>query len=377
MTPRPTIFARVLSIPVVRVPRLRRLVVCVLALILLILTFFPEHYLAEAQLMPQDSGGGLSSALASQGSGGGLLSLGALLGNKQPVEADLTIARSQAVVNLIIKRLRLVGKSGFSNLRNTQAKIAKKIGIIAIRGSILQITVQDSDAERARALAAASAQSIQDRLTQISLEQAAQKRTIASSRLGDATLTLARTQAALTNFRTANKLAAPDQQLGAAVGLLASLEGRLQAKRVEVETLRSFATGSNITLQSATTELAALEHQVTAAKVQPSAGAASNLAGMSGVNETYYNLYRDEKSAEILYEVYRRYLEEVTVDELSANENLILVEPAYVHPERQLNVLAIALLFILLATEALVELYWADPSKRDGRRFDGPSRAES
>ena len=377
MTPRPTIFARVLSIPVVRVPRLRRLVVCFLALILLILTFFPEHYLAEAQLMPQNSGGGLSSALASQGSGGGLLSLGALLGNKQPVEADLTIARSQAVVNLIIKRLRLVGKSGFSNLRNTQAKIAKKIGIIAIRGSILQITVQDSDAERARALAAASAQSIQDRLTQISLEQAAQKRTIASSRLGDATLTLARTQAALTNFRAANKLAAPDQQLGAAVGLLASLEGRLQAKRVEVETLRSFATGSNITLQLATTELAALEHQVTAAQVQPSSGAASNLAGMSGVNETYYNLYRDEKSAEILYEVYRRYLEEVTVDELSANENLILVEPAYVHPERQLNVLAIALLFILLATEALVELYWADPSKRDGRRFDGPSRAES
>ena len=362
---------RILSAPILRRPLWRRIAVAVAVVVLLILTFFPEHYLAEAQLMPQDSGGGLSSALASQGAGGGLLSLGALLGNKQPVEADLTIARSEAVVNLIIKRLNLVGTHGFGALRQTQAKLAKKIGIIAIRGSILQITIQDADAQLARALAAATAQSIQDRLTQISLEQAAQKRAIASARLSEATITLARTQSQLTSFRDANRLAAPEQQLGAAVGLLASLEGRYQAKQVEVETLRSFTTGSNFALQTATAELAALRQQVDAAKTRPTSGTASNLAGISDVNETYFNLYRDEKSAEILYEVYRRYLEEVTVDELSANQNLILVEPAYIHPERQFNVLPVATLFILLVLAGLLELYQFDPAPRDGLEVRG------
>ncbi len=369
MTPRETLMGRLVSAPLIRRNRSRRISVAVVAVVLLVLTFFPEHYLAEAQLMPQDSGGGLSTALASQGSSGGLLSLGALLGNKQPVEADLTIARSQAVINLIIQRLHLIGRSNAADLQKTQAKLAKKIGIIAIRGSILQITIKDADRDFARRLAAATAQSIQDRLTQISLAQAAQKRAIASARLSDAAITLAKTQGALGSFRSANRLAAPEQQLGTAVGLLASLEGRLQAKQVEVDTLRRFTTGSNIQLQSAVAELAALRQQVEDAKTHSQVGPASNLAGISELNENYFNLYRDEKSAEILYEVYRRYLEEVTVDELSANENLILVEPAYVHPERQINVLAVASLFIVLLAAALAELYLADPAMRDGRRL--------
>ncbi len=361
MTPPRSIIGGVLESSWFHRPWRRRLVFAVLAALFGVLSIWPQHYKAEAQLLPQDSGGGLSAALASQGSSGGLLSLGALLGNKQPVEADLSIARSHAVLGIILDRLHLVGRAGYGDRRHAEARLKNKLGIIAIRGSILQITASDRDVDLARALAATTASAIQDRLGAISLIQAAQKRAVAEIRLSDATARLARTQAALGRFRTENRLAAPAAQLGAAVGLLAALEGRLQAKQVEVATLREFARGDNIKLRTAEVELGAIRNQVAAAKIVSPTQQSSNLAGIAETNTTYFNLYRDEKSAETLFEVYRRYLEEISVDELSANQNLVLVEPAYIYPERQFNAWAVGLLVIDIFLLIIAEYYVALP----------------
>lgn len=339
----------------------RRVTLAVAALLLAVLSLWPEHYKAEAQLLPQDSGGGLSAALATQGGQGGLLSLGALLGNRQPVEADLTISRSHAVLDLIIDKLRLIGRPGYGNRRQAEAHLRRKLGIVAIRGSIIQITTQDRDPELARALAAATAAAIQDRLTAISLVEAAQKKGVATSRLKEATVTLARAQEALTQFRTAHNLPAPTQQLGSAVGLLASLEARVQAKQVELATRRQFATDNSIEVQQAQAELGALRSQLAAAKAPNSDLGAPNLASMSLMDTEYFNLYRDERAAELLYEVYKRYIEEVAVDELSANENLVLVEPAYVYPERQFNIWAVGALSIVILIWLMSEYYLISP----------------
>jgi len=353
--------ASVMSTPWLRLALRRRIIFAVAALLLGVLSIWPQHYAAEAQLEPQDSGGGLSAALAGQGAAGGLLSLGALLGNKQPIEADLTIARSHAVLDLVIRDLRLVGRPGFGNLNGAEVALRQKLGVIAIRGNILQITARDRNPALALGIVAATADAIQTRLADISLKQAAQKRAVARDRLSDATISLARAQAALSQFRTVNRLAAPEQQLGAAVGLLASLEGRLQAKQVEVATLENFETADNIRLKAAHDELAAIRAQVEAAKVASRGQDTSNLAGIASTNEVYFNLYRDEKAAEILYEVYRRYLEEVAVDELSANENLILVEPAYIYPERQYNIGAVGLLSVVILLWICTEFYLVKP----------------
>jgi uncharacterized protein involved in exopolysaccharide biosynthesis len=347
--------------PWIQRPWRRRTIFGVLAVSFAILSLWPEHFTAEAQLLPQDSGGGLSAALASQGGGGGLLSLGALLGNKQPVEADLTIARSHAVLEMVLSRLHLVGHPGSGAQRRAESTLKRKLGITAIRGSILQIITHDRNPNLARALAATTAEAVQDRLGEISLAQAAQKRTVATNRLNDATRNLVKAQEAITRFRTVNKLAAPPQQLGASVGLLASLEGQLQAKRVALETLEKFTGGGNIRLQAAKVEVAALENQVNAAKVASKTQGTSNLAGIALTNSEYFNLYRDERSAEVLYDVYKNYMEEVAVDEISANQNLVLVEPAYLYPERQFNVWAVGGLIVSLLLMIMMEYYIIKP----------------
>jgi tyrosine-protein kinase Etk/Wzc len=350
-----------------REARRRRVAFAVAALAFAVLSLFPEHFTAEAQLLPQDSGGGLTQALATQGGGGGLLSLGALLGNKQPVEADLTIARSHAVLDMVLDRLKLVGRPDWGSRRNAEAKLKQTLGITAIRGSILQIITHDRDPTLARELAATTADAIQDRLGAISLAQAAQKRVVATDRLNSAAVTLARAQDAITRFRTANKLAAPPLQLGAAVENLAGLEGQLQAKQVEIASLQAFAGDQNIKLQAAKAELAALQRQVDAAKVASKGQGTANLAGIALANSEYFNLYRDERAAQILYEVYKNYLEEVAVDELSANQNLVLVEPAYLYPERQFNVWAVAGLIIVFLLAFMAEYYIVKPPVGQGQ----------
>ena len=360
--------AGVLDTPWFRSPLRRRLTFVAMALILAVLCVWPQRYVARADLLPQDSGGGLS-ALLGQGAGGGLISLGALLGSHQSIEADLTMARSQAVLRDVVVLLHL-GRPGITAERRVEVGLRKRSDIAAIRGSILQVTVRDADPVFAKAAVAAYVAAIQNRLTNLTLHQAAQRRAVANNRLAESSAQLASAQAALSRYRSENKLAAPEAQLGAGVSELAALQGRLQAKQVELQTVRQFATGANVRVQAVEAEIAGLQGQIAAAQTASRGQGGLNLAAIALQSSQYLNLYRDEKFAEALYGVYTRFLEEVTTDELSANANMDVIEPPYVDPARQYNAPAVGLLALVLVLAFAAEYYIARPPV--GRRGEAP-----
>ena len=309
--------------------------------------------------MPEDSGGGLGALLTQ--SGGGLVSLGALIGSHQSIEADLTIGRSEAVLRDVVLRMHLARPNYGQNLRRAEIKVRRKVDISAVRGSILEIRVKDSDPDNARELVAAYAIAIQDRLTTLSLQQAAQKRVVANNRMADATTRLATAQAAITRYRTANKLAAPEIQLGAAVSEQASLQGQLNAKEVELQTAERFATGNNMQVKAIQSDIAGIQRQIAVGEVASRSSSGPSLGNLALASSEYFNLYRDEKFAETLYSVYSRYLEEVTIDELSANANMDIIEPPYVDPNRQYNPGAVGLLILVILIGAGAEFYLVAP----------------
>lgn len=348
-----------MATPWMRRPAIRRLVFAAAALLFAVLSVWPERYLARADLMPQESGNGLSALLG--GAGGGLAGLGALLGGHQSIEADLTMARSQAVLRGAIARLRLVGRPGYPDARRAEVKIRDKLDISAIRGSILQITARDGDAEFAKALVGAYVAATQDSLTALTLHQAAQRREVAENRLNEASARLAAAQAALSRFRSENKLAAPEQQLGVGVSQLAILQAQFQAKQVELQALRQFATPANLRVQAVEAEIAGLQRQIALADTASHGQTGPTLAAMALQSAQYLNLFRDEKFAEALYSVYTRFLEQVTVDELSASGGIDLIEPPYVDPARQYNAVAVGLLALVLILAVAAEFYVARP----------------
>ncbi len=191
---------QVMATPWMRRPATRRLIFAGAALVLAALSVWPQRYLARADLMPQDASNGLSAMLGG-GGGGGLASLGALLGGHQSIEADLTMARSEAVLRSAIARMGILGKPAWRDSRAAEVKIRNKLDISAIRGSILQITARDADPAFAKALVGAYVGAVQDSLTALTLHQSAQRRGVAENRLNEASARLAAAQAALTRFR--------------------------------------------------------------------------------------------------------------------------------------------------------------------------------
>ena len=363
MTPPRSVWVSVFEGQLLRDPWKRRGIALLLLVVLAVLSIWPRHYLARAELMPDDSGGDLSSLLGGGGAGG-LLSIGALLGNHQSIEADLTIGRSQAVLADVVKRLNLTARPGYANLDAAQAKLRKKIDMAALRGSILQISVRDTDRFFARNVVAAFVVAIQDRLTALNLNQTAQRRAVATTRMNDAITRLSKAQDALSRFRSENKLAAPEAQLGEAVSLLANLQGQLQAKQVQLAALSEFATRNNIQVRSIEAEITGLKNQIAQAQASPRVQQGSNLAGIAQISTTYLNLYRDEKFAEALYQIYSQALEKLTIEELSANVTMDLIEPPYVDPARQLNTLMVGLFALVFLLASLAEFYFWKPFSR-------------
>ncbi|MEO7027639.1 MAG: hypothetical protein ABI056_08805, partial [Caulobacteraceae bacterium] len=312
---------------------------------------------------PVDAVGGLSALL---GQSSGLASLGALLGNHQSIETDLAIARSQAVLEGALAHLASARRDRLGRGDEARVRLRKKADIAALRGGLLQISVRDGDPDLAKAIAAAYVAAIHDRLGQLSLEQSAVRRAIAVERVGEAATRLADAQAAITRFRANNRVAAPELQLGAAVGGVAGLQARLAAKQVELETASRFATPNNIRVQALNAEIAGLRGQIEQAQSNSSALGSPTLGQMSLESSEYANLYRNVHIAETFYEVYTRALEQVTVEEMSAGASVSISDPTYVVPERQYNVLPFGLLILVIALALVAEAY--DLAPPIGRR---------
>lgn len=363
MRPPPSILASIMSGPLFRNARNRRLTFLILAVLLAVLSIWPRKFEAQAELKPSDNAGGLSSMI---GQSGGLASLGALLGSHDSIETDLAIARSQAALRGALAHLTPAERLHLGSGNDAEVAIRKKVDVSALRGSILQISAHDGDPTLAKDIVAAYAAGIQDRLASLNVTQTEERKTVAVSRLAETSARLARAQAALTHFRTQNKLGAPELQIGSAVGVLASLQAKLEEATVQLRTTREFATPGNVQVQALEAEITSLKNQIYEAQSSSGSSGGPTLGDISAQTAEYLNLFREEKIAATLSQLYTGALEQITVDELSANTSANLVEPPYVLPERQYNMLPVGLLLLAVLAAVTSEFYAITPPA--GRR---------
>lgn|GEM_PF-6018623 len=334
------------------------------AIVLAILSLWPRIYLAQAELIPDQNSGGLPSILS--GGGSALASLGALVGARQSIESDLSIARSQGVARdaaiRMMKRGLIRGSATKSiDLDRAISIVQREVEIEAITGSILQISARDRSPIVAKTLVEDFAAAVRGRLTVISVDQSTQKKAIASERMAEASLQLARAQGAIDRFRAANRLSEPKIELGAAISLVTSLQAKLQADQSALATLDKFATSENIQVQALRAEVGSLRAQISTAQASADSGPGPSVGGMTPKITEYENLYRDQNYAEAEYEVYKRYLDTVTAEFLSSNINMSLIEAPYLVTQRQFNPHPLIALMLLLALGVLAEFYLATP----------------
>jgi uncharacterized protein involved in exopolysaccharide biosynthesis len=329
----------------------------VAAVALTVFTLFPRQYVATVDLAPQDTNtSGLSSVLSQLGG-----NYAALVGNHQPVEIDLTVGRSYQVARTVAKSMGMIESPTNESLASAILRIEKKVDIRALRGSIIEIEVRDTDPDFALKLTTVFANAMQQRLAQLSRGQTEYKRTVLNNRMAEATDRLSRAEAAMNAFRTKYQLPEPDVELGAAVSQLTGLQGELLAKQVALQTALRFNTEESMQVKSIRSDIATLESQLHQAQMQARIPVGLTATGIADISNQYSDLNRELHFSQALFESYSRYLEGAAIEELTSDFNMQEIQPPYVDPSYHFNLWALESLFGLIVFAAASELYMARP----------------
>ncbi|MFY9352568.1 MAG: capsule biosynthesis protein [Sphingobium sp.] len=339
--------------------RIRRRGYAAAAAVAALLCVVPQPYVARAKIVPQDSGSlGINSMMSALG--GQFGTFAALLGGaKQPIDIFLSVARSPEVSVAVVQNLKLDDASEYGSRRAAQRALERKVDIHSLTGGIIEVEARTHDAAESERLTRAYVDAITARLNTLERERIRRKRAVIEKRFKDASLEVSKAEAALNVFRRNNNLAAPEVQLGSELTLRASLQAQLQAKQVEFQTMRQFQGDENPGLRALQTQIASLQAQIARTAAPATNAAGPNVAGLSDVLLRYFDLYRNYRFAQTMYEVYSRSTEEVTVEALAAETaaDAQVIEAPNLDVDRKFNVPAAVLLALILLLAFFTEAY--------------------
>lgn len=344
--------------PVLGNPWQRRAVVAALLAICAVLTFFPERYRAALSLTPADP-----SSLGLAGTVSQLGALNSVFGNQSATEVSLKLGGSPYVRNKVADRLKLdkqLGKSRTGTLR----WLERKVDVRSIRGGIIQIEIKLSDGELGRKIVAAYGDAIREQLGIIGRNQTRYKREILLDLVGEASDQLEKAQTAYDAFRLDTRYSQPQAAITAIGERIPALEAAIKLKQVELKANREFATDDNMRVRQILAQIEALQKQLAEARsVSPDE---RNSVGRVVRQSTKADrLRRDLDISLTLYDSYKRFLQGTSVEDLTSTANMRILEPAYIDPARQYNLIPIVLgIFILLLGLAL-EFYTLRPPLQD------------
>lgn len=356
MTPPRTILGTVTTAGPLARPWLRRGLFVLAMAALAILCVFPRKHVATVQLnQPTANAAGLGALLGQLGG-----NYAALLGGGQPYEVNLAIGRSFTVETEVLRRMKLLGTPGYETIDRAIRTLRRHVRIISLRGAIIEIDAESRDPDYALTLVRTYAEVFRSRLATLGREQTTYKRRVLEERLRSAAGQLARAQAALDQFRSANALPDLQGELAASVGSLSALESRLQGERARLEATLRFATPENIAVQRIQADVTALTRQVAIAR---RGGGSTSAAALAAKSNRYIDLQRDLQSAQSLYQAYTRYLEGAAVENESADWNVQALQPAYLRPGIHPNTVPLGLLILTVLALVVCELYLFAPGR--------------
>lgn len=335
-------------------PRLRIVIYAILGLVLAVLTFFPQPYVARAKLVPQDTSTTAASTTSLLGAlGGSANSIGSLLtGGRPSNDLYLIIARSDSVSENVIETLKLVGEGRkFDSMEDAKLWLDRNVEIHLLLGGAMEVQTKLHDPQLAVRVTSAYEDAISRQLAGFGRQLIINKKRLVQRRFADASERVAEAEAKLAQFRRQNSLPEPSQQFGAKLTQRAALEAQIQAQQVELAAMREYRGPESIELQRAETQLEVLRQQL-ARMEQPS-------QSLSVVSTRYLTLFRDYQFDQAIYAVYQRSAEQVAVEELAAQSAsyIQIIDGAHLDADRKFNIPAVALLGLLVVLAIFVEWY--------------------
>lgn len=343
----------------------------------------PTYYSSSIQLMPPspDPSIGLAAMSALNRAGGAGLGLmaGSLFGIRSSGALFIGILRTRSVEDQIIDRFDLRKIYGKSRLADTRKKLEWNTKIAEDRVSgILTITVTDQDRNRAAAMATAYVDELNRRLSEVNTTAAHKERVFLEEQLKLTKQELDQATGKFSQFASKNSAIDIQEQGKAMVEAAAKLQGELIAAQSELKGLEQIYMGRDVRVRAMKARVGELQSQL------------QKLGGQNGVDEdptaypsirklpllgvTYFDLYRQTKIQEAVYEILNQQYQVAKVQEAKELPNARVLDPSDIAeqkagPFRTLIVFAGLVLSVLGgAVWILGKRRWGNINPRDPRK---------
>lgn len=363
------------------------------ALVALVIAFvIPKRFESTTEFVPSDSssGGGASmiaslvrsfSGGGSSGSDSGLGSLpldpSSLLGAKTPGALYIEIIQSRTVQDALIDKFDLRKVYHTRYYETARKTLTKKTEVTEDRKSgVISLTVTDSNAHRATAMAQAYLDQMNKLSADLNTSAAHRERLFIEQRITTVKQDLDTAARNLSQFSSQNSAIDLKEQGKAMVEAAASLQGELIATQAELKNVEQIYTSNNVRVRGLQARIAELQKQLQ--KLGGADDPASN-----NVDETtsapdlypsirqlpllarkYAEYYRQSKIEETIYEMLRQQYEMAKIQEAKEIPMIkVLDEPDVPErksfPPRLLIILGFAAMALFFGIASIYgEMYW-------------------
>jgi uncharacterized protein involved in exopolysaccharide biosynthesis len=277
----------------------------------------PVRYLAQASFVAQPSLRPSAGAAT-----GALPALAGLVGaaGASPVDLHVAILRSQAVGDRIIERFELQRAWQLQTHTEVLNRVGRRVSFgIGRRDGVVQVSVEDENAQRAAAMANEYVAELRIKLRAFALEDAHQRRQFYEAQLAMARSALDKAQKQLQG--SGFDRAALRTEPRAAAEAYGRLQAEVSAAELRLQATRRLRAEASPEVQQASADLAALRGQLAKLEVPHDD---------SGQGGAFVSRVREFRYAETLAESIARQAEGARVDEASDPLVLQTLDPATV-----------------------------------------------
>jgi uncharacterized protein involved in exopolysaccharide biosynthesis len=282
----------------------------------------------------------MGAALASQlGNLGGMAALaGGSLGLKNPNDMYVAMFKSRTVEDAMVQHFGLMQEYR-AKYPSDARKAFENYAVVdgSAKDGMIHISVQDHDPRRAADLANGFVDQFRLQSQHLAITEASQRRLFFEQQLEQAKDNLANAEEAMKETEQQTGVIQLDSQARALIESAESLRAQVAAKEVQLQGMRTYATGENSQVVQAQQELDSMRAQL--AKLGGSEDSASGgiIVPKGQVPEAgleYVRKLRDVKYNETIFDILARQFEVAKLDEAKQGALIQVVDPA-VPPDRR------------------------------------------
>jgi capsule polysaccharide export protein KpsE/RkpR len=379
-------------------------VVAIALLVNAVLVFLiPKRYESTARIMPPETSGAstaLFAALAGRGMGelSGLSSLaGSLLGTRTSSALFVDLLRSSTISGDLIDRFQLQSIYRKRYRVDTAKYLARHTTIVDDKKSgVISITVEDSDPQRARDLAQAYLDELNQLVNKTNTSSAHQERVFIERRLAGVQADLERAQQDMSDFSSTHTTIDIREQTRATVDAAAKLQAQVIVEQSELDSLQQIYGDGNVRVRAARARMAELQHELnkmsgssaplqadgTSVSTAPSTANRADelypsLRQLPRLAVPYADIYRRVRVQEAVYEMLTQQYEVARIQEAKEIPVVRVIDAPGIpekksFPPRAIFILLLTLFVVVVASaQILIRHHWDQVSATDPRKALG------